>query len=207
MGIDGIFASDGVEGANPAFEPGLAGGVWEATGFYNGNNNPCTPSFAFAVFGYFWPGYSGLKYATFNPNIGDVFFADVFATGPNTGYVYLSDLTTFTAAEYSVSTPGLIGQNVAWMVSRSCCDNPNLYGTFPLANTASVFFGGGNAETGNGKFFYPGSQATSTLILSMTDDKGDQSMETVTQGSSGNEGLHALSFTTVNCAYGGGCTQ
>jgi hypothetical protein len=205
VGIDGLFVGDGVEGANPAFEAGLAGGVYELSGCGQGD------AAALAVFGYFWPGYSGQRYAAFNPNIGDVFFADVFATGPNNAYVYLSDLTTYTAAEYSVSTPGLIGQNVAWMVSRSCCDNPNLYGTSQLANTASVFFDNGYAgtanETAQGKFtHYPGSQATSTRILTMTDDKGDQSIETVTQGSAGNEGLHALSFTTVNCAYSGGCT-
>jgi hypothetical protein len=204
VGIDGLFVSDGVEGANPAFEAGLAGGVYELSGCGQGE------AAALAVFGYFFPGYSGLRYAAFNPNIGDVFFADVFATGPNTTYVYLSDLTTYTAAEYAVSTPGLIGQNVAWMVSRSCCDNDNLYGTNQLANTANVFFQGYAAtanESANGKFtYYPGSQAASTRILTMTDDQGDQPIETVTQGSAGNEGLHALLFTTVNCAYSGGCT-
>jgi hypothetical protein len=204
VGIDNLFASDGVEGSNLAFEPGLAGGVYELSGCGAGD------AAALAVFGYFWPGYSGQRYAAFNPSIGDVFFVDVFATGPNNAYVFLSDLTTYTAAEYSVSTPGLIGQNVAWMVSRSCCDNDTLYGTNQLANTANVFFGNGYAatakETATGKFtYYPGSQAASTLILTMTDDKGDGSIETVTQGSAGNEGLHALSFTTVGCAYSNGC--
>jgi hypothetical protein len=35
---------------------------------------------------------------------------------------------------------------------------------------------------GNGKLFYPGSQAASTEILTMTDDAGDQPIEIVNQG-------------------------
>jgi hypothetical protein len=208
VGIDGLFGYDPVEGANPVFEPGLASGVWELNGAYQGSNEPCSPGAALAVFGYFWPDDTGIKYATFNPNLGDVFFAEVELTGPSNAYLYLSDLTTFTEVAYSVTTSGLVGQNAEWMVSRTCCDNPyNVYGTYQLSNTANIFFDLGYAETGNGKYFYPGSQATSTLILTMTDDKGDQAIETVNQGSAGYQGQHSLSFTTVNCAYDLGCTQ
>jgi hypothetical protein len=38
------------------------------------------------------------------------------------------------------------------------------------------------------------------------EDGGDQSIETVNQGSSGYEGLHSLFFTTKNCAFSDGCT-
>jgi hypothetical protein len=40
----------------------------------------------------------------------------------------------------------------------------------------------------------------------MMEDIDLQAIETITQGSSGNDGLHALRFTTVNCADSGGCT-
>ncbi len=46
----------------------------------------------------------------------------------------------------------------------------------------------------------------STDILTMTDDAGEQDIETVFQGSSGFEGEHALLFYTSNCAPQGGCT-
>ena len=76
----------------------------------------------------------------------------------------------------------------------------------PLANTINIFFDYTFAETGNGKNFYPGSQASSTEILGMTDDGGDQGIEVVNQGSGGFEGQHALEFFTTGCAYSGGCT-
>jgi hypothetical protein len=40
----------------------------------------------------------------------------------------------------------------------------------------------------------------------MTDDEGDQKIETVSQGSTGYEGQHSLFFNTTGCAYTSGCT-
>jgi hypothetical protein len=76
------------------------------------------------------------------------------------------------------------------------------------ANTISISLNRGYAETGNGKLFYPGSQASSTEIFTMTDDKGDEDIEIVSgQGSTGYQGQHSPWFSTNGCAVDGGCTR
>ena len=194
-GIDAF--SPTTETNNPAIVPNLQGGVVEEVSC-EGNasyyafaawENPFTPVAAFAV------------------NPGDTFYTEVLAFGPSTnGSVFIEDMTTLTYNSYSISAPGIIGFSANWLVYRYCCDGPNPYGLFPLANTISTFFDYGAAENGNGAIFYPGSQASSTEILTMMDDGGDQETEIVNQGSSGYEGEHALYFQTVGCAYSGGCT-
>lgn len=207
VGIDDLFFPDGVEGANPAFEPGLLGGVIE--GLTN-----CTPTY-YAIYGYAVPGgYINGGVETFAVNPGDVFSATVQVLGPNEGYVFLGDLTQSLNAAYKITTPGpggstvqLVGHSAEWVVLRGCCNGPSVYGTWAFPNTISIFFDGGYAETGNGELFYPGSPAKSTQILTMTDDAGDQAIEIVNgQGSSGYQGQHSLWFTTEGCAVDGGCT-
>ena len=77
---------------------------------------------------------------------------------------------------------------------------------WPLANTIGIFFDGGGVLDGSGEIFYPGSQDTSTQILTMTNDQFNQNIEIVNQGSSGYEGSHALFFYTTGCAFALGCT-
>jgi Peptidase A4 family len=206
VGIDGFFSNGQVEGSNPEFWPGLFGGLYEAPGYY------------YAVYGYGGlGGYIDGSLETFAVNPGDEFYALVNAyanSGATDGYVFLEDSTNGNYESYFVGTPGpgdgstvqLVGQSAEWMVLRGCCNGPSLYGTWPLPNTFSIAFNYGGATTGNGKSFYPGSQAKSTEILTMTDDLGDQDIEVVNQGSSGYQGLHSLWFETFNCAYAGGCT-
>jgi hypothetical protein len=89
----------------------------------------------------------------------------------------------------------LPGAPTDFIVGRPCCAG-NV--PCPLPNTTEITFNGGMAETGNSTVFYPGSQASSTEILTMTDDGGDQDIEVLSgQGSSGYQGQHSLWFTEV----------
>jgi peptidase A4-like protein len=191
VGIDNpVYAvSDSLYG----LVPGLQGGFYGVV--------PCPTSsgapFYFAEFGWQYPLSRG-----FSVNPGDVVFTDVEAFGPTSGEVYIEDITAATGASYSISASGLIGQNAGWLVMRPCCTSSD--GLYPLADTTSIFLNG-SANAGSATF-NPGSQATSTIILHMTDDGGDQTIETVNQGSGGYEGLHSLYFTTTECAWYGGCT-
>jgi len=194
------FIFVGIDSSVPALgnnlfglNPGLQGGFYGVV--------PCPTSsgapFYFAEFG--WQSFS----RGFAVNPGDVIFTDVEAFGPTSGEAYIEDITAATGAAYSITTSGLVGQNAGWLVMRPCCTSSDE--TYPLADTTSVFFNG-SAGTGGGSTSNPGSQATSTIILTMKDDGGDQTIETVNQGSGGYEGLHSLYFTTTECAWYGGCT-
>jgi uncharacterized protein YceK len=195
VGIDSMVSAMG--DSLGEFIPGVQGGVYADVPCGGGG-----PPFYYAEFGWQYPLSRG-----FAVNPGDVFTAEVVVSGGSSATAYLEDLTTQTFSSYSMSTPGVIGQNADWIVFRPCCTGSN-NDPFPLANTASIFFNGGWADEGGsaGKQLYPGSQASSTYILTMTDDGGDQNIETVNQGSSGYEGRHALFFNTDACAFVPGCT-
>jgi hypothetical protein len=195
-GIDGyIYTVDGVN----LFEPGLEGGV--SADVY------CSePNIYSAFFG--WQSFSGMAGTThvFNVNPGDLFYTNQYVTGPNNASVFLEDMTTLTYNSYSVSTPGIIGKTANWIVDRACCNPyPDPYA---LANSIGISFENGGAviNVDDGKNFYPGSQASSTQILTMTDDEGDQNIEIVNQGINGYQGLNSLWFEVTGCAYSGGCT-
>jgi hypothetical protein len=154
-------------------------------------------------------GWSEIFYATFQVNPGDIFYTEIHAFGGcNAGSAFVEDLTTLTYNSYSVSNPCLtpqVGKSANWVVDRGCCDGPNPIGVWPLGNTIQISFEGASVLNGNGKSFYPGSQATTTQVMTMTDDGGDQAIELVSQGSGGSQGLHSLSFSTTGCAFTGGC--
>jgi hypothetical protein len=144
----------------------------------------------------------------FSVNPGDLFYTEVHANGATSGWVYLEDLTTLTYNNYTVGGFTISGNSAQFMVARPCCFNSgNLDGMYPLPNTIGTFFDGGAALVGSGKAYYPGSQATTTQILTMTNDQYNQNIELVNQGNaSGYEGMHALWFQTTGCAYTPGCT-
>jgi len=177
-----------------AYYSGLEGGVIEAVN--------CEGSAAYYAYAAWGDPFSGIEF-TVNP--GDSFYTEVYG-GATEASVFIEDMTTLTYNTYPVSTPGIVGHTASWLVYRPCCDGPNPDGAWPLPNVISTFFDYGAAKNGNGAIFYPGSQASSTLILTMMDDGGDQEIEIVNQGSGGYEGEHALYFQTVGCAYAGGCT-
>lgn len=189
VGIDGFVFNTG---NGYGYDPQLEAGVFEQVG--------CTGDlYYFAVVG--WQGsYS----VAFQVNPGDAVYASAYTSGGSNSGVYLEDMTTSVHGSYSVTSSGIVGHTANWIVERQCCsDNEPL----PLANTTDIAFGWGVAYSESGKIFYPGSQATLTQVLNMTDDAGDQTIEQVLQGSAGFQGQRALWFDTTGCAAVGGCTQ
>jgi hypothetical protein len=193
------FSFAGIDGYNPyTVQNGeLQGGV--------GSTFFCTAGyptyFAFV-------GWGNPYYEVFSVNPGDIFYTEIHAFAPpNPAQVYVEDVTTLTYNSYTVDPDPLVplvGRTAEWVVERDCCQGPN---PSPLLNTVGIFFDEAGALNGNGKLFYPGSTATSTAILSMTDDGATQNIEVVNQGSSGYQGQHSLWFQTTGCAFAGGCDQ
>lgn len=191
----------GIDAQIDSFEPGwvlipeLAGGVISDYSCVYGT----TQYQAFAQWG------NSVMPFTLNP--GDLFYTEVHASGPDIpGWVFLEDETTLAYGTYTV-LPGspLVGRSAQWMVERPCCNGPNPIGAYPLANNYAISFDGASVQTDGGKLFYPGSQASSTYILTMMDDESTQNIELVDQGSTGFQGKHSLLFLTTGCAYAGGC--
>jgi len=156
-------------------------------------------------------GWENTLNGVFSVNPGDLFYTEVHAFGGcNNGSAFVEDLRTLTYGSYTITNPCFVGPQIGryanWMVWRPCCNGPNPFGAWPLANTIGISFDGATALNGLGKQFYPGSQASSTQILTMTDDGATQAIEVVNQGSAGYQGQHSLFFETTGCAYTGGCT-
>jgi hypothetical protein len=190
VGIDG-FVFD--TGNGYGFDPMLQAGV------YADVNCPTGASY-YAVIG-----VETDLVAEFRVNPGDVVYEQIIVNGgTSTVSVVLLDITANVYGSYSFSVSGIAGTTADFIVGRPCClGNVN----YPLPNTTEITFNGGMAETGNSTVFYPGSQASSTEILTMTDDLGDQNIEVLSgQGSSGYQGQHSLWFTTTGCAWAKGCT-
>ena len=194
----------GIDGRLAFLQPGwvvlpeLQGGVVSDYNCISGT----TTYYAYAQWG------SGV--APFYLNPGDLFYTEVHCVQPNAAAcVFLEDLRTLTYGSYTVdadpSVP-LVGNAAQWVVERPCCSGPNPIGAYPLANTIGISFDGAAAQNRSGRLFYPGSQASSTYILTMMDDGSTQNIELVNQGSSGFQGQHSLFFETTGCAYTGGCT-
>jgi len=195
-GIDGEiwFGANGV----PFFLPQESAGVLSAV---DCSNSPVY---------YAYVGWENSWNTEFQVNPGDLFYTELHAFGGcNNGSAFVEDLTTLTYNSYSIANPcnlPQIGRFANWIVWRPCCDGPGPDGAWPLANTIGISFEGATVMNGSGKLSYPGSQAASTEILTMTDDAGDQSIEIVSQGSSGFQGQHSLFLQTTGCAFTGGCT-
>lgn len=156
-------------------------------------------------------GWENTLNGVFSLNPGDLFYTEVHAFGGcNNGSAFVEDLRTLTYSSYTIPNPCFVGPQIGryanWMVWRPCCSGPGPDGAWPLANTIGISFDGAAALNGLGTHFYPGSQASSTQVLSMTDDGSTQAIEIVNQGSSGYQGQHSLFFETTGCAYTGGCT-
>lgn len=195
-GIDGEiwFGANGV----PFFLPQENAGVLSAV---DCSNSPVYWAYV---------GWEDSLNTEFQVNPGDLFYTELHAFGGcNNGSAFVEDLTTLTYNSYSIANPCnllQIGRFANWMVWRLCCDGPGPDGAWPLANTIGISFEGATVMNGSGKLSYPGSQAASTEILTMTDDAGDQSIEIVSQGSTGFQGQHSLFLQTTGCAFTGGCT-
>jgi hypothetical protein len=199
VGIDGYVYFSPATG-HPLFEPGETTGVQEAYYCYNGG-----PTVYAAVFG--WG--TALNQA-FALNPGDSFYTEIHAFGGcNSGSAFIEDLRTLTYNSYSIPNICLLSQTgryANWVVWRPPFgDAAETDGLTPLANTINLSYDGAEVLNLAGKPFYPGSQATTTQVLTMSDDGMDQAIELVSQGSGGYQGQHSLFFQTTGCAYAGGC--
>lgn len=197
VGIDGYLAA----GQSLFFNAGEQAGVQEAVYCPTGQ----------ARYNAFI-GWNDIYNTGFALNPGDLFYTEMHAFGGcNNGSAFVEDLTTLTYTSYTIQNDCAlpqVGSRANWIVDRICCDGPAPNGAWPLANTAAIFFDGGAVQNQSGARFYPGSQATLTQILTMTDDAGDQPIELVNQGSgAGYEGEHGVFFQTTGCAWSGGCTR
>ena len=197
VGFDPILFYNAANG-HPLYYPGEFAGVSE--------NIYCPTGFTSydAVIG--WGGFGTF---VFSLNPGDVFYTEVHAFGGcSNGSAWVEDLTTLAYNSYTISNPcGVLqtGRYANWVVTRPLVGD-GIDGESPLANTISISFDGAQVNNVNGKPFYPGSQATTTSVLTMYDDTNSQAIELVNQGATGFQGLHSLFFQTTGCAYAGGCT-
>jgi hypothetical protein len=144
----------------------------------------------------------------FGVNPGDVMYADSFATaGTADQTVCISDQTKDFGSCYTLSYvkgPGVIGNSAEAIVERPCCVGPNNY---PLANYVANFWYPSFAYDGHDTEFFPDSQITSTVIVNMLDDLGDQVISYAVPGTAGTgEGKFGITFFDENCAREGGCT-
>ena len=202
-GIDGYVWYGGSTGNLSLFEPVEFTGVLEGINCFGG------PPFYEAVVG-LWDADYGFN-GVFSLNPGDLFYTEIHAFGGcNSGSAFVEDLTTLTYNSYSIGNPCLLKQTgtyANWIVARPDFASGGAPDDLsPLGNTIGIFFDGGAVVNGKGQRFYPGSQAASTEILTMTDDASDQSIEIVNQGNTGSQGLSALWFQDTGCAFAGGCT-
>jgi hypothetical protein len=153
-----------------------------------------------------YPSYPIICEFTVNP--GDVMYADTFATaGTADQTVCISDQTQDFGACYTlsyISGPGVTGKTAEAIVERPCCRGANYY---PLANYTANFWYPSEAYDGHGTEFFPDNQTTTTVILNMVDDLGDQVISYPVPGTAGlGEGRFGITFFNENCARSGGCT-
>ena len=178
----------------------------EAVGVLQRVNCPQTFAVNSAVFG-----WEESFQTAFSLNPGDQFYTEVHAFGGcNNGSAFIEDLTTLTYNAYTIANPCSTiqtGRTATWIVYRPPFGNKarTIGGESPLANTLQISFDGAEVLNGSGAAFYPGSQATSTVVMTMRDDNNTQPIEVVNQGTAGYQGLHSLWFQTTGCTFAGGC--
>ncbi len=153
-----------------------------------------------------YPSYNVL--CEFDVNPGDDMYVETYSPlgGTNTGYVYIEDLTTLTYNSYALTWltgPGLVGNSVEYIVERP---GGGIYGLYPLGNYIDNFWASSLGYTftewdlGKPSTAYPGSTASSTYLVDMLDDAGDQVISVpAAQGKTG------LFFYDTGCAFTGGC--
>jgi len=142
---------------------------------------------------------------------GDDFVVSVNGASSAPQTVYVEDATQGWGGTYTLdllSGPPLLGNSAEYIVERPCTTSPCDTGAdfAALANYQLDFFEFTSATDGAGDSFYAGDQTAATVIFTMTDDNGGQTISSVTQGSTGFQGQQSLSFESDQCAYSGGCT-
>jgi hypothetical protein len=151
--------------------------------------------------------YCGSSYCPVSP--GDDFIVVTYgAAGTATQSVYIDDDTQQWHGTFSlpyVSGQGVVGSSAEYIVERPCCLNTGY--PLPLMNYDYTYWGYNYARDVHGTYFYPGSTAPTTYVLSMVDDAGTTTISMpFIYGTSGNAGKYSISMEDVGCAYIGGCT-
>ena len=201
VGIDG-YINTSRRTNHPLFQPEEFVGVQESVNCLLGPESALYQAFF---------GWENNWYFAFYLNPGDQFYTEVHAFGGcNSGSAFIEDLTTLTYNAFTIPNPCRIrqnGQTANWIVYRPpYSQDPGVIdGESPLANTLQISFEGADVLNTSGAAFYPGSQAASTVIMTMRDDNNTQPIELVNVGNSGYQGLHSLWFQTTGCAFAGGC--
>jgi hypothetical protein len=158
---------------------------------------------------YAWAEWSPTTGATmFSVNPGDDIYVSANNTSSTSGVVFIEDLTTLQSASMTLkptlSKYALIANQAEYIVERPNGD-PVTGGLFPLANYVDSFWDFARAKTYSKVYYYPGSTASSTIDLTMTDDSGADIISVINVGSSGFQGNESIEFSAASCAVVNGC--
>jgi len=140
----------------------------------------------------------------FNVNPGDDIAVNVTALSPTSVSVFVIDFTQQQTVSGLMAPPSgvsLIGNEAEYIVERPGGDSTPS-GLYPLANYIWSFWDFARAETFNGAYYYPGTTAPSTIVISMTNDSGSEKISIP----SIDAGLQNLFVQNGGCSYSGGCT-
>jgi len=144
----------------------------------------------------------------FDINAGDDMYVEVWDTSDTQGYAYIEDVTLQISGTYSLTPAAgirLNGNEAEYVVERPGGDSLTPNGLYPLANYIWSFWDFAHAKTFSGKYYDPGSTASSTWDLTMVDDAGTANISAPTVGTTGYQGDYSIWFQDENCAQSGGC--
>ncbi len=188
-GIDGFLNGDVLQGGS------------SSAAYCSGG----TRSTSYCAWVEWYPSYNIL--CQFGVNSGDDMYVETYDTSPTNGYVFVDDLTLGLYATVHLqptTTPYLVGNSAEYIVERPCCRGGLGY---PLANYIRDYWADSYAYTfaraasGKATTEVPGSQASSTYLISMVNDQGTDTISTASAA-----GKNGLVFSIEGCAYLPGCT-
>jgi hypothetical protein len=155
----------------------------------------------------------GAGYVPCPVNPGDDFYVITFgAAGTSAQNVFVEDITQGWGGTFNLSYvtgPGLVGSSEEWIIERpayACGPKDADSCLYALSNYIFDFFDFSSGNDGDGKQFYPGSQAATTNLITMFDDSATIPISFVEAGNAGYQGKYSIWFQDENCAYSGGCT-
>jgi hypothetical protein len=202
VGIDGIVDEQGLSAGAL-----LAGGIYADNPGWLMSFGTCTV-FPQVYYAEFSTPASSLIVQEFNVNPGDTIAVEVWDTSATSGYVYISDDTTFAYATYQLSWTGaIVGNSAEYIIARDWTSGS----LNALGNYTGDFWTDAQAVDFHNDVYSPGTNSVTTWLFEMTDDAGDQVisqpipyMQSLTVDDSEYGG--AIYFYAENCAANYGCT-
>jgi hypothetical protein len=149
----------------------------------------------------------------FNVSAGDDIYVSVNVTSSTSGLFNIIDETSQIGQAFHISAPvsdscggqcELVGNEAEYIVERPAVGCNTCY--TPLANYIWSLWDFARSKTFSKVYHYPGSSSSSTFVISMTDDAGDQIISAPTVGTAGTLGLEGMFVQDEHCARVGGCT-